>query len=396
MKILVVDDEADFETLIVERFRKEIEAKQYEFLFAQNGLDALQQLRDHPDVCIVLTDINMPEMDGLTLLSKIAPHNPFLRVIVVSAYGDMKNMRTAMNRGAVDFITKPVDFRDLKATIEKVALQVNAMLEAWHKTVELSEANRALAETNKLKTELLGIVAHDLRNPIQSVIGFAELINETAKHHLERFSPTDFQKIEYWSQRIIQSSQCMLGLVKNLLNSSAIENGQMRLRLTTLDASQVVASVVAQNQPIAKRKQQTIELHLQPDCFVHADPALLYEVVDNLLSNAIKYSPVGKTIWVSVTKRDPAAHAASTPRCILITVRDEGQGLTEDDKARLFGKFQRLSAVPTCGESSTGLGLSIVKQVVELHGGKVWAESEGRYKGATFFVQLSALSVSES
>ncbi|MCS7013469.1 MAG: hybrid sensor histidine kinase/response regulator [Chloroherpetonaceae bacterium] len=388
MKILIVDDEADFETLMRERFRKELEAGEYEFLFAQNGLQALQKLREHPDIRIVLTDINMPEMDGLTLLSKIAPHNPLLRVIVISAYGDMKNIRTAMNQGAVDFITKPVDFRDLKATVEKVALQVNAMLEAWNKNAELAEANRVLSEANKLKTELLGIAAHDLRNPVQSILGFAELIKEMAKQNAGLVQAADLQKIEHWSQRIIQSSQRMLGLIKDLLDMAALEEGQMRLRLATHDVSQIVSSVVAQNQPLARQKAQTIELSLQADCYVKADSMRLYEVVDNLLSNAIKYSPKGKTIWVSVKQH--LRTDSTVPNCVRISVRDEGQGLTEDDKKRLFGKFQRLSAVPTNGECSTGLGLAIVKRVVELHGGKVWAESEGKNKGSTFFVELPA------
>ncbi len=122
--------------------------------FAPNGLVALQKLREHQDVRIVLTDINMPEMDGLTLLSKIAPHNPLRKVIVISAYGDMKNIRAAMNQGAVDFITKPVDFKNLKLTIEKVALQVSALLDAWNKNAELTEANRMLNEAKSAQDRI--------------------------------------------------------------------------------------------------------------------------------------------------------------------------------------------------------------------------------------------------
>jgi response regulator receiver sensor signal transduction histidine kinase (EC 2.7.3.-) len=114
------------------------------------------------------------------------------------------------------------------------------------------------------------------------------------------------------------------------------------------------------------------------------------EVIDNLISNAIKYSPQGTNITVRVqhSKDDDADGAPS----VLISVRDEGQGLTEEDMKKLFGKFQRLSARPTAGESSTGLGLSIVKQLVELHGGKVWAESEGKNKGSIFRIELPSAS----
>jgi class 3 adenylate cyclase/AmiR/NasT family two-component response regulator len=123
-KILVADDEADLEVLIKQKFRKQIRESKYEFLFALNGIEALQQLKDNPDIEMVLTDINMPEMDGLTLLTHLREKNPMLQSVIVSAYGDMENIRTAMNRGAFDFITKPVNFEDLEITMNKTLLHV--------------------------------------------------------------------------------------------------------------------------------------------------------------------------------------------------------------------------------------------------------------------------------
>lgn len=117
--ILVVDDETDLEILIKQKFRKEIRSKKYEFLFAINGKDALDKIKAQPNVDIVLSDINMPEMDGLTLLSKLNESSPLIKSVIVSAYGDMDNIRTAMNRGAFDFITKPINFEDLSITMEK-------------------------------------------------------------------------------------------------------------------------------------------------------------------------------------------------------------------------------------------------------------------------------------
>jgi len=140
-KILVVDDEADLEALIKQKFRQKIREKKYEFLFAINGLKALEQVEQNPDIDIVLSDINMPEMDGLTLLSKLSEQNTLLKSVIVSAYGDMENIRTAMNRGAYDFITKPVNFEDLEITIEKTLLQVNQMRETM----------KAIKENNILK-----------------------------------------------------------------------------------------------------------------------------------------------------------------------------------------------------------------------------------------------------
>lgn len=140
-KILVADDEADLEMLIKQKFRQKIREQHYEFIFAVNGNDALAKLVQYPDIDFVLSDINMPEMDGLTLLSRLNESNPLLKTIMVSAYGDMDNIRTAMNRGAFDFITKPVNFDDLTLTIEKTIKHVN----------QIRETLKAVKENNILK-----------------------------------------------------------------------------------------------------------------------------------------------------------------------------------------------------------------------------------------------------
>ncbi len=140
-KILVVDDEADLEALIKQKFRQKIREQQYEFVFAFNGVNALEQLAKHPDVDVVLSDINMPEMDGLTLLTKLNEQNGLLKSVIVSAYGDMDNIRTAMNRGAFDFITKPVNFEDLDVTMQKTLRHVQQM----------KETMKAIKENNILK-----------------------------------------------------------------------------------------------------------------------------------------------------------------------------------------------------------------------------------------------------
>src|ERR1700744_2860621 len=140
-KILVVDDEADLEALVKQKFRRKIRENVYEFVFAQNGEEALQKVGEHPDLDIVLSDINMPIMDGLTLLSRLPEANPIIKAIVVSAYGDMQNIRTAMNRGAYDFVCKPVDFDDLDLTMEKTINYVK----------QLHETMQAIKENNILK-----------------------------------------------------------------------------------------------------------------------------------------------------------------------------------------------------------------------------------------------------
>jgi class 3 adenylate cyclase/ActR/RegA family two-component response regulator len=140
-KILVADDEIDLETLIKQKFRQKIRDQHYEFIFAVNGRDALEKIEQNPDIAILLSDINMPEMDGLTLLSRVNESSPLIKAVIVSAYGDMDNIRTAMNRGAFDFITKPINFEDLSLTMEKTIKHV----------FQIQETLKAIKENNILK-----------------------------------------------------------------------------------------------------------------------------------------------------------------------------------------------------------------------------------------------------
>jgi adenylate cyclase len=140
-KLLVVDDEDDVAQLILQKFRRQIREQEYEFIFAQNGVDALAKLQAHPDTDIVFSDINMPEMDGLTLLERLSENSPLLKTVIISAYGDMANIRTAMNRGAFDFICKPFDFEDFERTLEKTLRHVR----------HIKETVQAIQENNILK-----------------------------------------------------------------------------------------------------------------------------------------------------------------------------------------------------------------------------------------------------
>jgi class 3 adenylate cyclase len=140
-KILVADDEADLEFLIKQKFRKQIRDQQYEFVFAMNGRQALERIEEHPDIDIVLSDINMPEMDGLTLLSKLHESSPLIKAVIISAYGDMDNIRSAMNKGAFDFLLKPVDFKDLELTMDKTLEHVR----------QVKSTLKAIRENNILK-----------------------------------------------------------------------------------------------------------------------------------------------------------------------------------------------------------------------------------------------------
>ena len=181
VKILVVDDETDLEMLIRQKFRQKIRERQYEFVFAVNGKEALTRLDEQHDVDIMLSDINMPEMDGLTLLSKLNEKKSLVKSVIVSAYGDMENIRTAMNRGAFDFITKPINFEDLELTVEKTLKQVQQM----------RETIKAIRENNILRmyvdaTVLNFMGTHEFENSlmvnetIEASVAFMDICGFTA------------------------------------------------------------------------------------------------------------------------------------------------------------------------------------------------------------------------
>lgn len=156
LKILNVDDEFDMEMLITQRFRKQIREKKFEFIFAHNGLEALQKLEEHEDIVLILSDINMPEMDGLTFLAQLnEKNNPLLKAVMVSAYGDMDNIRTAMNRGAFDFITKPINFEDLEITITKTIEHINMLVVFQKEREKLIAINNDLSIAKDIQQSML-------------------------------------------------------------------------------------------------------------------------------------------------------------------------------------------------------------------------------------------------
>ena len=196
-KILVVDDEADLQILIQQKFRQKIRQKDYEFIFAMNGREALEQLEHNPDVDLVLSDINMPEMDGLTLLSKIKETNVLLKAIIVSAYGDMDNIRVAMNRGAFDFVTKPVDFKDLEITIDRTMEHVK----------QIKDTIKAVKQNNILKMYVDETVLRFMEN---KAVDNSFFENETVEATVAFIDIVEFTKI---------SETQPPDVVVNLLNS---------------------------------------------------------------------------------------------------------------------------------------------------------------------------------
>jgi signal transduction histidine kinase/response regulator of citrate/malate metabolism len=233
-----------------------------------------------------------------------------------------------------------------------------------------------LRRSNEFKNEILGTVAHDLRNPLGVILGRAELMKELIAHE-----PLPVDKVTDQLGHIRASASQMTEMVNDLISDAMMDAHNIVIRHEEVDLVAMLGEVAGANRAQAEKKRQTIALIAPPHQIWTCDPDRLREAVDNLVSNAIKYSPPGGHIELAMSAAD--AH-------VLIRVSDEGAGLSAEDISRVFGRFQRLSARPTGGESSTGLGLSIVKRIIELHGGEISAESLGPGCGATFTVRLPA------
>lgn len=223
------------------------------------------------------------------------------------------------------------------------------------------------------QNQLLQIAAHDLKNPLTTIPVRADLIM------LKKHDPAAVDKM---CEQIKEAGLKMTRTIDELLTTASIESGRISLYTFKLDFAEIIAQIVDSNQALAENKGQSIELTIDGTPYVVADEQRLTEIVDNLISNAIKYSPKGEQIRVYVHHRDKKA---------ILSVVDNGPGLTDSDKRQLFQRFAKLSAKPTGGENSTGLGLSIVKQLVDAHDGNVWAESNGENEGSTFFVEIPSI-----
>jgi signal transduction histidine kinase len=259
---------------------------------------------------------------------------------------------------------------------DRVAQRTRALMQANRR---LSAQWLRLQRANGFKNEILGTVAHDLKNPLGVILGRTEMLTELIGAGSSKESIT--AQVEH----IRDATKRLTSMVDHLISDAMADAFDITIRREPVDIAALVSEVAEANKPSAMNKQQVIAVSAPPDRFTMCDSDRMREAIDNLISNAIKYSPIGGKIALLVTHDN--AHT-------VIRVTDEGAGLSPEDLGRLFGRFQRLSAKPTAGESSTGLGLSIVKRIIDMHGGKVIADSAGPGQGSTFAIVLPATAAS--
>lgn len=255
---------------------------------------------------------------------------------------------------------------------DRVAQRTRALMQANRR---LSAQWLRLQRANGFKNEILGTVAHDLKNPLGVILGRTEMLKELIS------TGASESGVVAQVDHIRDATKRLTTMVDHLISDAMADAFDITIRREPVDVAALVKEVAEANQPLAVNKQQAISVTAPPNIVTMCDTDRIREAIDNLISNAIKYSPIGGKIGVVVT------HEGGDT---IVRVSDEGAGLSPEDIGRLFGRFQRLSAKPTAGESSTGLGLSIVKRIIDMHGGEVTAASEGPGKGSTFTITLPA------
>jgi signal transduction histidine kinase len=343
----------------------------YSVNVASNGQGALDAISAQPPDLILL-DVQMPDIDGMEVCKRLKadPATSSIPVMFLTARTEADDIVHGFEAGAVDYITKPFVATELLA-------RVRTHLKIKQYSDLTGAQNKNLQALNSEKSELLSVVAHDLKSPLTNVQLLADMLDRKS----DSITP---ERIREYADDLRQSSDRMLALINNILNIHAIETGNYPLAIDRVELGPLVERAVGEYRLQAQRKNIAVELAAVPALSIYADPMAFLQVLTNLLSNAIKYSTQNTTVRVSV-------EAASA--MVRVTVQDEGPGISEADQKRLFQKFARLSARPTGGESSTGLGLSIVKRLAEAMGGDVRCQSAVG-NGSTFWVEVPAVNES--
>lgn len=356
--ILVVDDDSDNLNLLTIIIKRE-----YRVSTAENGLDALAFLEENPDVDTILLDIMMPDMNGLQALQNLCdnPKTKNIPVILISALNNNDDVVAGLDIGAKDYITKPFDRRVLLARI-RTQVELKQLTDSQAETIAKLETAQAIRDN------LFRVVSHDLKNPLANIRMVEYVLREQVAADTTTNQMMDTVRL---------SLDTMEQVIEDFLDVVILQSGKFKLNYELKSTEAAICSVVLQYSMSAKSKNIDVDLKTI-DNMVWVDGHKLQQVLNNLLSNALKYSPNDSTISMWTEQLDGM---------VRINVADEGPGVPVEEQHKLFTEFGKLTPRPTGEESSTGLGLWIVKTVTELMNGRVGVDFP-KDGGSIFWVEF--------
>jgi len=382
--LLAIDDDPDNRAFLT----KAVAKQGFEVVTAPNATQARRQL-DSRRPALIFLDVQMPEESGLALLPQMLRDYPESVVVMMTAYGSEQVAAEALRGGADDYIAKPIDLQRLRAllerNLEKQRLRAerqslvarlkdsNRYLMRQHAALrradeEILQINRQLEQSNRYKSEFLANMSHELRTPLNAVLGFSEILLD-ATMNLTSGERTEFLR------NIHSSGQHLLGLINDILDLAKIEAGKMELHAEEMPVAEALQEVTSILEPMARQQGlQLIMAGLADVSVIMADRSKFKQVLYNLLSNAVKFTPPPGQITITVK---------DSPEHLTVSVHDTGIGMKEEDLPKLFREFEQIDGSYTRRYQGTGLGLALCRRFVEMHGGRIWAESHFG-KGSTF------------
>lgn len=431
-RILIVDDESS----VAETIGAVLELDGYAVNTATRGDQALALLTGET-FDLILTDLRLEDSDGLTILEEVRRQSPDTVVIMLTGYASLESAVRALREGAYDYLFKPCDVEELRATVRRgierrqLGLQLQARVDELERasdiirgfnrdlqqrvdaaTAELRQRMDDLARANaeieglyrqaegrvaelkkldELKSRFLSMASHELKTPLTAVSGFAQILERRVRRRLE-VGMTDAaqwaedERVNLHQLELLRGQALKLSrLVDDLLDVSRIESGKVDFRYRPVDLRQLASDVIERMQLTSDAHQITVETPADAQTTIAGDEDYLEQVLNNLFSNAIKYSPEGGPIDVRVEPRDDS---------VLVSVRDRGIGIASDQLEAVFSLFHQATDGPGSGSGGMGLGLYISREIVGRHGGRIWAESRPG-EGSTFHVELPRVPASE-
>ena len=375
-RILVVDDEKEIRGFLSRALTR---MGGFQVELAESAEGALQKIEKEP-FDLVLTDLKMPKMDGLQLISEIAKSKPETLTIMMTGHGTIDSALTAMKRGASDYLMKPLNLDELIVRIRKVLDEKQRFVRLRDFADRLEKANQELRRIDGMKSEFVSVASHELRTPLAAIKNAVQLVLKGTAGKINE----NQEKFLSMAERNINR---LTNILNDLLNLSRIESGKIELKFENIELKGIIELMASSLRPHADGKSIKIDVEINEQLpGVYGDSEKIEQILTNLIGNAIKFTPEGGRILMTAQPLTHDGKGGHGDR-VAVSVKDTGIGIPPEHLDAIFEKFHQVEGSLQRSVSGTGLGLAITKGLVEAQQGKIWVESEVG-KGSTFTFTL--------